>query len=199
MPDLSAYYIFDPIALLVGILFLLAGWLLYWVSLNVAAAILGGGAGLLISSALSEYLEMQAPWDLILAVFSAIACSVLLVALFRYLHHAFFFVFGFLLGAPMGFLVTNQLVNQWELFPSWDPELVLAISIPLMGLLIGLLFVWAHRLLVALATAILGSMLIMEGVEWTWGLLPVFPLMIVGLIIQLKLMKRDEDFHDKES
>lgn len=189
----------DPIILIIGIAFLLAGWLLYWVSLHVAGGIIGVGIGLTLGSMIAAEFEMELWIQYLIMAVSALLAAVLLIFILKIFHHAFFFSVGALLGAGIGLAMARQLIGMGY-FAATSPDIVHVLSAAFMGVLFGIIFFFAQTTLIILSTATVGSLLIMDAMAWSLGAL-AFPVMLVcGVAFQFLMSgkKRIEDEDDEE-
>jgi len=106
----------------------------------------------------------------------------------QFLHKAAFFILGFLAGASAFLAGGQQLVEAFG-FSRTEADMIFAAGVPVAGLLVGLVAALADRLLVALASSLIGAALIMEAVDWRWGVLPFVPLALLGFLVQWSLSR----------
>lgn len=191
------------LALVVGAVFLLAGWTLYWLSLNVAGAVIGGGMALLVAELLLPLAHLSD--DEMLGVRIGAVVVGLLAGIFiaRTFHRIAFFAAGTLLGGIAWYVAIMRL-RAAGMAPEWaeDPVALLA-GTPIAAGVAGLLAVLADRLVIALATAVVGSVLLMIGVDWQWGSWPAVPLALLGFLVQVgatskRRKKKDEEEEEDE-
>jgi hypothetical protein len=186
------------IALIAGAMLLLLGWLLYNAVLNVVGGVLGGGLGLGLGVVLADAFDVAGGGAVAMVLGSGVVGAVAGVLAFHTLGAISFFV----LGAAVGGLVAVQLapVLHGRFFSGADPDLVLFGGATLAAIVAGLVGFFARKVVVAVGSSAIGSMLIMTGLDWPLGGLPILLLFPAGVAIQLWPRRREgEDEADGES
>ena len=190
----------NVLALAAGASFLLAGWTLYWLSLNAVGAVLGGGFGLVIAELAIPLAEVSDDAALGIRIGGIVIGLVAGIFIARSFHKVAFFAAGTLLGGIAWYVAIVRLRDA-GLAPEWaESSLALAVGTPVAAVVCGLLAMLADRLVIAMATAVAGAVLVMIGVNWQWGTWPVVPLAIVGFLIQASLTskRRKKDKAEKD-
>ncbi len=195
-PLLEAIQAAPPELLISGTLLLLFGWVLYRAILMVTGGILGAAVGLGLAWITANHVDLaeQTRW---IAQGAGILLGALAgISLFRFLNRMAFFLAGSFIGGwafIAGLPSLRALPNMPEIVYT---DLFLAFGSPIASILSGLLFAAFHKHLVALASATIGSLLIMAALDWPYNGLPILVLFPVGTAWQLKwgqrLMSRDQ-------
>ncbi len=180
--------------LVVGGLLLLFGSLLYRVMLTLAGAVLGGAAGLGLGVLLENAFGVSGGGALALQAGGAVAGIIAGVAAFRLANAMGFFLFGAALGG-WAFVEVFGLVNSERL--GTDPDLVFAFGLPITAIICGLVMAALNKYMIALASALVGTLLVMAGLDWPLGGWPAPLLFVVGLAIQMRFLRRDDDEEDE--
>jgi hypothetical protein len=193
----EAFGTVDLIPLTAGILFLLAGWLLYWLSLNAAGCIIGGGIGLLGAEALLTVLDLREPWGLVIQAGATVLGAIIGALIARFLHRTAFFIIGAAAGCLAWYFSVNALRRD-DLAAWAENDAIFAFGVPAGGVICGIIAVISDRYLIALASSVLGAVLVMIGVQWQWGVWPVIPLALAGFLIQIGLTSRKKKRQDED-
>ncbi|MCC6546764.1 DUF4203 domain-containing protein [Candidatus Sumerlaeota bacterium] len=178
----------DVVLVIAGAVFLLAGWLLYWVSLNIAGGMIGGGVSLVLCELMLQLTEDLTPLQQNLIRGGGFLLGLIVgVLLVRWLHRLAFFVAGSLLGGAAFFLIVSafrELDAEWA-----QGDALLAFGTAIAGAVAGAVCVASAKFIIALCTAAIGAVLIMQGIGWPWHGLPVVPIALAGFAFQLGLAK----------
>jgi len=178
----------DVVLLVAGLVFLLGGWLLYWTSLNIAGGLIGGGIGLIIAEVgLLAFDQLEPLQQNALRGAGFVLGLIAGVMLVRWLHRLAFFVAGSLVGGAAYYLIVcafRENGAEWA-----QNDAVLAFGTAVAGSISGAVCVFAAKFIIALCTAAIGAVLIMQSIGWPWSGLAVIPLGIVGFACQLGLAK----------
>lgn len=177
------------VALVVGGLLLVAGWLLYWMSLNVTGALLFGATGLLLGEGLSRLMGLEGAATVAMMAGGALLGAISGAILARLIHALLFFFTGAGVGAAVFFSVVTALraahpSDQW-----FASDEFFAFGLPISGVLTGILFVVLSSWVVILATSLLGATLISAGLDWPLDGLLIPPLALAGIVLQAFLSK----------
>jgi len=177
----------DWVPVIAGAVLLLGGFLLYFLSLWMAGGIIAGAIGFLIGQGTGRLLQWEPGPVLFLSLALAGLGLLIGAATAHFLHKVAFFTLGFLAGAAAFFSVGPALLAALGM--EGDQAFYLAVGVPLAGLAVGILATLLDKFLLALATSLVGAGLIMEGVDWRWGVLPYIPLVVLGLAFQFGLAR----------
>ncbi|MGB9722759.1 MAG: hypothetical protein ACP5OO_01680 [Chloroflexia bacterium] len=163
---------------LLGAVLCLAGFSLYWGGLRVVGMFLGGTVGLLIGLIVAYLTHLERSWALLVAIAAALVGMAVGWSILRTLHA----VLVFLIGAGLGFLLTQQVLAPdydgiWT--ASWMPWATAVAG----GILMGLCF----RYVIILVTTAFGAYLIYQATGRLW--VAVLAL-VVGLAWQIGLFHR---------
>jgi hypothetical protein len=174
--------------LVCGLVFLLAGWGLYWLSLNLVGGVLGGGLGLIGAEAIAGLNSLEGTNLNLVRCAGFVIGLVAGILLVRWLHRLAFFLSGSLLGGTGFFLAVSALRAAGE--PEWaQDDMVLAFGTPVAGLIVGVLSVACAKYLVALSTSLIGGLLVMQALEWPWHGWPLPAIALGGFAFQVGLAK----------
>lgn len=189
----------QSITLVVGCLLLLAGWTLYWVSLNISGAILGGGIALALHMVIARGLHPGEAVAPLLQVLIFLGGAVVGAIAARFLHRFVFFVLGAAAGIA-GFITIFQLVRDAPSAPlsGVDPDLIFAFGIPIAGTIVGLLGAIYSRLMIAVLSSVVGALLVSTLLEWPINAIAIPPMILLGLSVQLTLTKRRRKKKEEE-
>lgn len=174
-------------AIAAGVALLLVGWLLYRMVLAGAGLVLGGAAGAGAGNLIANMMEIEGAWALLAMGCCAVLGAVVGVVLFRTLHLVAFFLFGAAIGGWIWVEVYFQLGEHgvvesfdWFMFLLW-------LSVSCVSA--GLVFAAFNQHVIAIASALIGSVLVVGGLGWPWYGTPAVPIFLAGLWIQLKLAR----------
>lgn len=175
----------DIVALVCGALFLFAGFALYRFTLTLAGVIIGGGLGLVVAQHIIPQLGDPTTLQQWLVRLGSIVMGILLgIILVRFVNWLLLFLVGGAISAGIFFLVASALKDSDS-----DNIALLAFGTPVAGVIGGLLTALLSRYLIAIATAIIGTTLIMQATAWPWDGLPAIPLFLLGLVVQLGIAR----------
>lgn len=177
----------DWLLVIVGALFTLLGGLIYFLSLRLIGLLIGGGVGMLLAVAIAAGLDLGDVPSAILLVAGFVLGAIVGAVIARFAHKALFFLLGAAVGGAGAFAFGNALREGGATF--MESDLILAFGVVLIAILAGVLAAVLDWFLVAFGTAVIGAALIMEGVRWQWGAWPFLVLVILGLIVQMALIK----------
>ncbi len=178
----------DYLPLAAGVLFLLGGWLLYWVSLNVVGAVLAAGLALSVAEFFIGLTELTETQTIVIRATSLVLGSIAGVLLFRFLHRAAFFLMGAAASASGTLALMNALPADTE--PEWLLWGVTQSGAALLAAGIGgALTVKLSRYVLIAMTSCAGAYLIVVGVNWPQDLIRIVPIAIVGMVLQAGLVK----------
>lgn len=185
--------------LAVGLGLLFFGWVLYHSALNISGAVFGGAIGLGISGTVLMYMDMSPGAEIVLLAVLVVVGCVAGYLLFHMMEAVAFFILG---GALCGWgLVEFSPPLQGLTGFSGDPDLFTVAAGCLGVILGGLLFVFLRQFMIALASAGIGTVLVLSALDWPWDGLPVLVLFPLGAFIQLwprKKLDKSKDDDDKE-
>lgn len=187
----------DPVLLIGGVLLLSGGWLLYWLSINLTGAVLLGGGAFLVASEAVELAGLEPTPALVVRLLATVAGGLFGVYLFRTFHMLAFFLAGLIAGGA-GWWVAMDAIRGGAAAPAWaQSDLVLAFGMPVAGIIVGGLAAMSDRLLITLVSAMLGAALTVAAVQHNLGGWPLFPLALLGFLLQYGLLRgrrgRNED------
>lgn len=194
--------IHDPVLLALGAALLLFGWVLYRAALVLVGAVLLGTAGVLAGAAIASLTGAQGDQLLAWQAGGGVAGAVAGVLLLLFLHKAVFFAAGFAAALAAFLAVFDQGRAQgleWA-----QNDLLFSFGAPAAAVLGGLLAAALDRYVITFASAVVGALLVMEGLDWPYGGLPALALAPVGALWQLsvarpwKKRKRARDRDDEE-
>ncbi len=177
--------IIDPITFWSGLALLLGGWMLYWMTLTLTGAVLFGVGSLLAASLITSMMELEPTVRLGIQVGAALIGAIAGAFVFRMVHKIAFFS----LGAAVGLVVMLGLVAHgrsagWE----WaDERNMVAIAVPVGAVVMGLISMSMDSVVIAVASSIIGGILVMEGLGWPYQGLPILAIVPIGLAVQLGL------------
>ncbi len=171
-----------------GVLFLVAGWGLYWLSLHGVGAVILGGAGLLAANAATRGLELSAAPEMLIQLGVAALGCLIGFFLARILHAVVFFLMGASAGAA-SFYSVMEAIRQDPPYDWIGNDAFFAFGVPIAGLLLGIAAVLLSKYLIVAATGLLGAGLFMEGLEWELGPFAFVGLALLGVGIQLSLSR----------
>jgi hypothetical protein len=178
----------EPLPLVAGLLFLFAGWLLYWASVNVSGALVVGGMGFVVAEGVLHYLPQATPLQAnMLRIGSVVAGLVLGVVIGRQIHRLAFFCLGWLLGAVGYFKLMGVLARDFDWAKS---DLIVAFGTPVMGLIVGFLAVQFDRLLIAAAASVVGALLIEAGLREQLPFWAAPAIALFGFVTQMALTRK---------
>ena len=165
--------------LIIGCTLLLLGWILYWMTIQMAGVFILGGAGLLLADSMGNLFEFKG-WELF-ALQLAGGCLGSAVGLLvaRFLHRVVFFIQGTIIGAVAFHVLVTALRGKtpWEFI---DNDFFYAFGIPITGVLAGFICVALADYIIILATSVIGSLLIVGQFEWPMEGLIAVGMMVVG-------------------
>ncbi len=191
----------DPqwIGLIVGSIFLIGGWLLYWLSIHLYGAVIIGGAGFMLADFIGSKMGLE-DTQLLIAQISGGAIGALLgVVISNLMHYVAFFVFGCIVGASVFYTIVSA--GRADYAAEWArSDAFFAFGIPIAGVLMGALSVFFSRFVITITTATIGATLIMASLNWPLGGLGIPLLALAGGIVQYAIAKpfRKEDEEDEE-
>jgi hypothetical protein len=177
--------IVDPITFWSGLALLLGGWILYWMTLTLTGAVLFGVGSLLAASLITSILELEPTVRVGIQIGAALIGAIAGAFVFRMVHKIAFFS----LGAAVGLVVMLGLVAHgrsigWE----WtDERNMVAIAVPVGAVVMGLISMSMDSVVIAIASAVIGGILVMEGLGWPYDGLPILAIVPIGLAVQLGL------------
>lgn len=186
----------DYASITLGVALLLFGWLLYRMALGLAGGILGGGLGLAIGRFAFEATGasplLAGVGTLLLGLFGLLIG----VALFRAMNSFLVFMVGLFFGGWFAFGVIVGLRNA---LPDgvWGTDLFAAVVSPVFGLVVGGFAVAFQNYLIALLASIAGAILVCQPLDWPFGGLGALGALVLGFLVQIALMKKDEDDDDE--
>lgn len=180
--------------LVVGAALLLFGWMLWRAIVSIAGAVIGGAAGVGLGWIVAQGAHLDGTASFVAQGIGALVGAALGVAAFRFANAFSFFLLGAALGAAM----------FWEAFPaieasgrlSVDPDLVLALGLPISAVVAGAVLASLHRYAVLLASAFVGTLLVMSALDWPLGGWPAPFVFLAGLAVQFaaaRRRRRDDD------
>ncbi len=178
-----------------GLLLLVFGGLLYRVVLGVAGGILGGAVGLGLGVLVAALFGLSQNGALVFQAIGAIAGIAGGVWAFRVANALGFFLFGAAIGAWL-FVEVFALIDTSGF--SADPDLVFALGIPVAAAVCGLVVAALNRYVIALASALVGTLLVMAALHWPLGgwLAPF--VFVAGLAIQMRFVRRRRDDDEED-
>jgi len=171
------------ISLAVGILLLLFGSFLVRGALSVVGAVLGAALGLGAGHGIAQVVEADTFVALGLHIGGIVLGGIVGVLLFRFVETVAFF----LIGAGLAVWVLLGISPNLEQWGVTEPDFVMAVGIPILAVVMGILMVVLKTLVLGAATAAIGSLLIMNAFGWPWMGLPAIGLFALGLVVQWKL------------
>lgn len=191
----------DPAAvppLVVGGLLLLFGWTLYRALLWIAGAFVGAAAGLGIGWLAAQGFDLEGTSAFAAQGIGALAGAAAGIAVFRIASAFAFFLFGAALGAWAFWAAYPLVVAHGNL--AVDPDALLAIGLPASGLVAGALLAAMQKWAIALACALVGTLLVMAALDWPLGGWPAPFVFLAGLAVQARFARgpRDDDEEDDE-
>lgn len=180
----------------VGAALLLAGWLLYWIAIQLAGGVLVGAGFLFLAdgiAALGDVEPAVVPW---LRGGAFVVGFLAGVWLFRFLETLLFFIIGAVAG---GAAVVKAFALGREEGLDWAMnDAAFAFGVPGGGALCGMLAIWLRKALIAVASAGLGTLFVMHAADWPYQGLPLLALFPIGAAVQLGLTKRRRAEADDE-
>ncbi len=195
----------DWLPLAAGVVLLLFGWLLYWMSIHAAGAGIVGGSCLLLVVLLAESQEWTGAGAFAVKAGATIIGAAVGIFLVRQVHRILFFLFGALTAGLLVFFGLQWLRENVEDLPAWlQGDLAIAFIPPLAGLAGGALLLAAHRIVVAGCTATLGAVLAAQALGLGTEAIPVLPIAASGFIFQMivgkirKERKKREELDSEE-
>lgn len=175
----------DPITFWSGLALLLGGWMLYWMTLTLSGAVLFGVGSLLAASLITSMMEVEPSVRLGIQVGAALIGALTGAFIFRAVHKFAFFALGAAVGsvAMLGIVAHGREVGwEWAATPA-----AVAIAVPVGAVVLGLISMAIDSVVIAIASSIIGGFLVMEGLGWPYGGLPILAIIPVGLAVQLGL------------
>jgi hypothetical protein len=165
--------------LIIGCTLLLLGWILYWMTIQMAGVFILGGAGLLLADSIGGLFEFKG-WELF-ALQLAGGClgSAIGVLVARFLHRVVFFIQGTIIGAVVFHVLVTTLRGKTP-FEFLGNEFFYAFGIPIVGVLSGFICVVLADYIIILTTSVIGALLVMEQFEWPMEGLIAFGMMLLG-------------------
>jgi len=175
----------DPMTLWAGLALLLGGWILYWMTLTLTGAVLFGVGSMLAASLLTSILEIDEGVRMGIQVGAALVGALAGAFVFRLVHKIAFFTLGTAVGlvAMLGLVALGRGLD-WDWAESRN---VVALVVPVGTVITGLIAMAMDSVVIAAASSIIGSLLVMEGLGWPYDGLPVLGLIPLGLVVQLWL------------
>jgi len=179
---------FEPALIIAGLVLCLFGWVLYWAGLRL----LGALCGAIAAAALAVVVVLFGGWDRWLWLAAGIAAVVGAaggVYLITRAHYLLFFITGAVAGMVCAWVI-EAAHGEWvqEHLPmSGDVGRVLYYVIfTLAG---GLLVLLAHRMVVILLTALLGTILFVLGIPPRYAVWLFLPVFLASLLVQTGILK----------
>lgn len=173
--------------LLPGLVISLFGWALYWTGIRVVGAMLGAGAGLVISLLLGTYFALTDSTLLLMSVVCVIVGVGLGIVLIKLLQSYFFFFLGALIGAPLGMrlLAMRGVTDQ-----DWAHSPLAKILVPvILSVILGFAVLRGRRYVVAISAALIGSALIAISLPYENSALIAVPCFITSVVVQTGLIR----------
>jgi hypothetical protein len=179
----------DPTLLIPGILLCLMGWTLYWISLNLTGGLAGGAVGVAAVYLAAGLLKVDSNTMVWLVPLGGVCGLALGIFFMRGLHRFLFFFAGSALGLAVGDRVfawaSLQVASAQQ-----NPVLWRAGCAILCSLAGGVILLWGSRWVIALATAVAGSLLIVLSVNDPLFLLALAPLIPTSFLFQMGVLRR---------
>jgi|GEM_PF-547838 len=174
-----------PFLLGVGIAFF--GWILYWFSINITGAAVGGAAGVCVGAFASLIMGRQEfflPFVLILG-FIGLVFGIFLI---RKVHRIVFFLMGVVLGILLELGIEKGMAEYgFFLIDKMWVQIVVKLG---SGIISGLLLVRFSRYIVSVLTAFCGTMILLSSWDFKGGVLPGIPVFIMAVFIQVFLLRK---------
>ncbi len=152
----------------------------------VVGAVLGMALGLGAGHGFATWLEATDTLSIVVHACGGVLGAILGVILFKFVELVAFFVLGSGLSAWGLFGISPWL----ERFNIPDPEFVMAVGIPVVSIIAGLLGVYYKKLIMGISTAAAGTFLIMNAFDWPWDGIPAIALFVLGLLFQVGRLRR---------
>lgn len=136
--------------LIFGVIVGVLGWTLYWAGLHIVGGLVGAAAGVFLSFFINDLAEMSVS-PTILTILGIVVGAIVGIALMRALDFYAFFIFGVVIGTPVGadLLSLSYLSEQ-----PWAESPAALVTFSVLGALIGGLLVLAfRRYVIAVAAA----------------------------------------------
>ena len=187
----------DLLPLILGVVFLLCGWLLYWTSIQISGALIFGGVGVVLAEvAIDLNPDLSELVILILRVGSLAIGVVLGILAARQVHRVAFFIIGWLVGAVGYFKLMREISKDF----SWaDNDLLIGFGTPVAGLLLGFIVVRFDRWMIALGSSIVGALLIAGALEDVIPAWATPAIAAVGFGIQFVIVSKLRSEPDRKS
>lgn len=136
--------------LIVGVIVGVLGWTLYWAGLHIVGALVGAAAGVFLSFFINDLAEMTVS-PTVLTILGIAAGAIAGIALMRALDFYAFFIFGVVIGTPVGADLLSLPILQQQ---PWAESPAALVTFSVLGALIGGLLVLAfRRYVIAVAAA----------------------------------------------
>ncbi|MGF1571837.1 MAG: hypothetical protein ACFCU1_02065 [Sumerlaeia bacterium] len=169
-----------------GLALVVGGWILYRTVINVVGGVFGAGLGIATGWSLSQFLNLDDPYPLILQVAFAVIQAFMGAYIFRRLDRWAFFIFGLVLGFAV---VIAQYVMHKETLLSLGVEApYLYAGLAVVGALLGLIFFLVRNMLIILASCALGTLLLFQGLQNFYGGVPALLAFPLGFMIQYRIV-----------
>jgi len=177
---------FEPTLMIAGLVLCLFGWTLYWAGLKL----IGLACGAIAGAALGGIVILLAGYDTYLKVGCAIA-AVLGALIGIYLIVRAHYILFFFTGAVAGLTVAWVFEHAWsagvlERVPGTPGLLLYYAAFTLVG---GLLILFAHRMIVTMLTALVGTVVFVLGLPYEYQVWFFLPLFFTSLVVQLGVLR----------
>lgn len=180
-----------------GLLLCVAGWTLYWLSVNLAGAIFGGCLGGGLAYIVAIYTIQNPTHSLYVALIGALIGVLIGIFFIRKLHRLFFFLVGAVIGFIVGWLCLEYTVENPNI-AAWLDQRNLNFSAVgyriLAGTLVafigGILMVKGARWMVAFITACAGSVLLALAFPDPLALASIPIVAVISFFFQIGMLRR---------
>jgi hypothetical protein len=177
----------DPLMLAAGAALLLFGWALYRAALVMVGGVLLGAAGVLAGASIGPVTGATGDEVLAWQIGGGMIGAGIGILLLLCLHKAVFFAAGFAAALAAFLAVFGQGRAQgleWA-----QNDVLFYFGAPAAGVLGGLLAAALDRYVITFASAMVGALLVMEGLGWPYGGLPALGLAPLGALWQLSVAR----------
>lgn len=169
-----------------GLVLVVGGWILYRTVINVVGGVFGAGLGIATGWSLSQFLQLDDPYPLIMQVVFAVLQAFAGAYIFRKLDRWAFFIFGLVLGFAV--VIAVFMMQKEALFSLGVEAPYLYGGLILCGFVLGMVFFFVRDTLIILASCALGTLLLVQGLHNFYGGVPALLAFPIGFFIQRRIV-----------